>query len=136
MSTFNQVQEHKHFEYTLTSDSVSLKQVESDLSLKVDESNEIINEVLDSMLNHNDQSKHDTNNEVESHDDLNTQFQDYLKVMSSKSKGFQCQLGIDNDGVVNAIFWTSSTMRSKFERVGSCICINVMERELNALKCL
>ena len=61
--TFNKSQEHDHFEDTLTSDNIFLKQIELCLTLKVNESNEIINEVLDSMFNLNNQSKHNTKKE-------------------------------------------------------------------------
>ena len=61
-------------------------------------------------------------------------FQDYLKVVSSESKGFKHRLGIGNDGVTNAIFWISSAMRSNFEIFGSCIFVDATKRELNALK--
>ena len=56
--------------------------------------------------------------------------------MSSKSKGFQCRLGIGNDGVINAIVWMSSSIVSNFERFGSSICVDAMKWELNALKWL
>ena len=62
------------------------------------------------------------------------QFQDYLKVASSKSKGFECQLGIISDGVINAVVWMSSTMGSNVEIISSHICFDAMKRELNTLK--
>ena len=51
MSTFNQSQEHKNFEDTLTSDNIFLQQVDSYLALKDYEFNEIINKLIDSIFN-------------------------------------------------------------------------------------
>ena len=86
------------------------------------------------MFNYNNQSKHNTIKEGTSHEDINIQFQAYLKVASSKSKGVRCRLGIGNDGVIDAVVWTSSPMRCNFEIFGSYICIDAMKRVLNKLK--
>jgi len=61
-------------------------------------------------------------------------FQDYLKLLSNNIQGFQHRLAIGNDDAVNGVVWMTATMRSNFERFGSYLCLDSMQRVLNPLK--
>ena len=134
MPKFELCDDFKQFEDTLQSDSVYLKQIESDATLEEDEATSMIHELFDSMFNNNQAEQSVSNIDENGNDIFVWKFQDYLKMLSLNVKGFRYRLAIGNDGAVNGVVWMTATMRSNLERFGSYICLDCMKRVLNPLK--
>ena len=134
MPEFERSEDFQKFEENLNSNSVYLKQVESDFSLEEDEANQMIHELFDSMFNNINSNEKSSTEDDSDHDNCVWKFQDYLKLLSTNVNGFRYRLAIGNDGAINGVVWMTATMRSNMERFGSYICLDSMKRVLNPLK--
>ena len=56
----------------------------------------------------------------------------YLELIRENAKGFEYELAVDDEGVVNGAVWQTATMRDNFERFGGYIASDSMYRTINS----
>ena len=60
-------------------------------------------------------------------------FHEYMSTMAKLNKGFAFQFLQDTTGRYTGCIWMTATMRSDFERFGSYICLDAMQKTINTL---
>ena len=55
-------------------------------------------------------------------------FVEYLNLLRSSTKGFVCDLAIDEHGNTNGVVWQTATVRDNFERFGGFISLDTMKQ--------
>ena len=60
-------------------------------------------------------------------------FHEYMSTMAKLNKGFSFQFLQDTTGRYTGCIWMTATMRSDFERFGSYICLDGMQKIINML---